>query len=390
MNITCFRIQQWGYGEGAGKTPIYITVMSAKDLAKADIDRWTKHNKSGYQRQPKETRFGTGRGSIVRYLLDEMGAFPTSVLVNVRGSLKFQSKIKMNEVMDFGELTIPDEETLYIIDGQHRLEALKRATSTQPDLEDYPLPVSILNLKDKFDEMLHFYIVNSRQKKIPTDLVFKQLQMMVDKAILGGKEWLKEVILGPREERAAMATVIVDYLDEEPLSPFHGQIQYTGEPKEPHHLVKDYLLAFYLAQILKEKALSGMSHAKLAQLLADYWSAIKEIYPNCFARPDEYTLLKTTGVASYTYLFPTIFAYCATDADISKSRFKHYLLMLNEKVVAKELPPDFQHPLDEGWWSSAHGPSIASATSQKIFHEISKNMAKKIEIVMEKMKPNEA
>jgi len=386
MNMPCFRIQQWGYGEGVEKTPIYISVMSAKELAKSEIDRWTKHNKSGYQRQPKETRFGTGRGSIVRYLIEEMGAFPTSVLLNVRGNIKYQPKTKINDFMDFGELTVSDDEKLYIIDGQHRIEAIKRATASQPELENYPLAVSILNYKDKFDEMLHFYIVNSRQKKIPTDLVFKQLQMMVDKAILGGKEWLKEVILGPKEERAAMATVIVDYLDEEQSSPFHGQIQYTGEPKEPHHLVKDYLLAFYLSFILREKALSGMSHAKLAQLYADYWSAIKEIYPNAFARADEYTLLKTTGVASYTYLFPTIFAYSAADGDLSKSRFKHYLSMLKERVVAKELPTDFQRPIDEGWWSSAHGPSIASATSQKVFHEISSNMTKKIEVVMEKMK----
>jgi DGQHR domain-containing protein len=386
MKIPCVRVSQWGYGKGAGRTDIYVTSMTVNELKKAKLDRWTRENKTGYQRSPSEARFGTGRGSIVKYLLNELGAFPTSILINIRGNVEFESKAKFSENVVLGEVVIPDDEKPIIIDGQHRWEALKRACLTKPELENYPLPVSIMNLKDKFDEMVHFYIVNSRQKKIPTDLVYRQLQLFSQKAVLGGKDWLKDVILGPREQRAALASFIVDYLDEDPKSPFYSVIQYTGEKKEPHHLVKDFSLSRFISNVLKEKALLGIGPEKFARLLADYWTAIKELYPDCFAKPREYRMLKSTGIACYTYLFPTIFAYCAADANITKSRFTHYLSMLIENVDTEEIAMDFRGPLDASWWSLAHGPSIASGTSEKIFDEIVGNMSKKINIVMRRKK----
>ncbi len=381
LKCPCIKIKQWGYGKGAGTTEIYIASMTVNDLKKATLDRWTKKNRSGYQRAPSEARFGSGRGSIVRYLLSELGAFPTSILINIRGDLKFASRARVSESIEFGEVTIPDDERPILIDGQHRWEALKRASLTKPELGDYPLPVSIMNMKGKFDEMVHFYIVNSRQKKIPTDLVYRQLQIFSEKAVLGGKDWLKDVILGPKEQRAALASFIVDYMDENPKSPFYGFIQYTGENREPHHLVKDFALSRFIATILKEKALSGISPEKFAELLADYWSAIKELYPECFARPRECRLLKSSGIACYTYLFPTIFAYCAAEGNITKSRFSYYLAMLKEEVDSEELDMDFRQAIDDSWWSMAHGPAIASATSEKMFTEIVRNMTKKIELV---------
>lgn len=386
MNLLSFRIKEWGYGKGAEPTTLYLTVMKLKDLARprSDIDRWTRDNREGYQRPPKESRFGSGKGSIVRYLLDEIGAFPTSVLVNVRGPVEFTVKDKISDNMEFGDLTIPDDETLWIIDGQHRLEALNRTMAKKPEFAEYPLPVSILNLSDKFSEMLHFYIVNSRQRKIPTNLVYKHLQAMVNQIVLTGREWLKEIIVGPAQERQAMAAYIVDYLESDEESPFYSKIRFVGEEKESHHLLTDYMLARYIARILTEKAYARMGYERVAEMLANYWSAIKELYPDCFENANEYTLLKSTGVASFTYLFPTIFAYCATEGDVSKSKMKKYLSLLQTSTPDPQLSADFHGSIDEDWWSRAHGPSIASATSEKIFKEVSKSMAKKIEIGLRK------
>jgi len=384
MRVPCVKITQWGYGKGAGDTDIYIGSITVADLEKATLDRWTRENKQGYQRAPSEPRFGTGRGSIVRYLLKELGAFPTSILINIRGDMKFELKRKISDNVEIGEVTISDDDKPIIIDGQHRWEALKRASMTKPELKDYPLPVSIMNLKEKFEEMVHFYIVNSRQRKIPTDLVYRQLQIFSQKAVLGGKDWLKDVILGPRERRAALASFIVDYLEEAPNSPFYNAIQYVGEKKEPHHLLRDFSLSRFISKILIEKALSGLGPEKFAGLLADYWSAIKELYPDCFEKPREYRLLKSTGIACYTYLFPSIFAYCAAEGNITKSQFVHYLSMLKEDVRSEELEMDFRIPIDESWWSMAHGPSIASGTSEKLFDDIVRNMARKIDIAIRK------
>jgi len=382
MGYPCLKIKQWGYGKGANPVFIYVTSMPLKALANARIDRWSRENRYGYQRPPLESRFGKGRGSIIRYLLSELGAFPTSVLINIRGDLVYNSKVKITDEMELGEVMIPEGSEMIIIDGQHRIEALKRASRSKPELENYPLPVSLMNLRDKFDEMIHFYIVNSRQKSIPTDLVYRQLQVFSEKVVLGEREWLREVILGSKERRRALAAYIVDFLEENPNSPFSGRIQFVGEEKEPHHLVRDYVLARFLEKILRERALSQLDPEMFADLLANYWSAINELYPTCFERPGGYTLLKTPGIACFTYLFPVIFSYCAREGQLTKERFKYYLSLLKEKTDIQELSMEFRDPMDEDWWSTAHGPSIARATSEAAFSDIVAGMAKKIEIAL--------
>ncbi len=55
--------------------------------------------------------------------------------------------------------------------------------------------------------------------------------------------------------------------------------------------------------------------------------------------------------------------------------------MLKEEVDSEELDMDFRQAIDDSWWSMAHGPAIASATSEKMFTEMVRNMTKKIELV---------
>jgi len=391
MEVPAFRIKQWGYGKGAGERCIYLTSLPVKFLAlRTEIDRWTKTNREGYQRPPLESRLKpTGRASIVRYLLDEAGIFPTSVLLNIRRRLEFKEEVKMTDKISFGKLIIPDNEKLWIVDGQHRLEALKRVTSLRPEFEDYPVPVTIMDLEDRFHEMLIFYIVNSRQKRIPTDIAYRHLQSMVEKVEVEEKYgWIKSVLLGPAEKRKGIAALIVDYIASDTDSPFYNRIRFLGEEREIWHLVDDSVLIRYISKLLREKTFSMMDPARVAELLIEYWNAIKELYPSCFKEGESgnYTLLKHTGIASFTYLFPTIYSYCMMEGDLSKEKMKELLGYLKEIVDDPRLPLEFRRPIDETWWSRAHGPSIARATSEKIFTEIAENFAKKIAIVLSRKK----
>jgi len=104
----CLKIKQWGYGKGANPAFVYVTSMPLNVLARARIDRWSRENPYGYQRPPLESRFGKGCGSIIRYLLSEIGAFPTSVLINVRGDITYNSKEKITDEIELGEIMIPE------------------------------------------------------------------------------------------------------------------------------------------------------------------------------------------------------------------------------------------------------------------------------------------
>lgn len=237
--------------------------------------------------------------------------------------------------MEIGELEIPDEERFWIIDGQHRIEGLKHVIRNPklkymrrtelPPIKEYPVIVSILTLKNRLDEMLFFYIVNERQKGVKTDLAYKLFQKM---AYQDQRRWVRRM-LTKAEMRKARATEIVDMLDSDGTSPFYGKIQYWGENAEGK-LVKDFTLARYIAEILKEKIFSAMPDNEIAKLLINYWNAIKEIYPDAFRRKDEYLIFgATTGVAVFSKLFPTVYGICRKGH--SKEEFKRVLsLLLNE------------------------------------------------------------
>lgn len=389
VRIDAFRIKQWGYGKGASAAYIYVTALPVSFLVQNDrakIDRWSKDNRDGYQRPPQESRLKPRRGSVVRYLLEEGGIFPTSVLLNIRDKqLQFTAEKKISANIEQGVLHIDDNVTLWIIDGQHRIEALKRASSEHPELEDYPLPVCIMNLNEKFDELVHFYIVNSRQKKIPTAIAYRHMQRMYEQVkIKGDYQWLESVILGPIQERQALASMVVDYMAMNEDSPFEGKIRYLGEEREEWHLVDDAVLIKYVSALFKEKIFAGLNPEEFADLLISYWSAINNLYPKAFKpeEKDRYTLLRHTGIASFTYLFPFIYGLCAREGKIDKDNMLTKLKLLQEHIDSKELDPDFRRPIDESWWSREYGPSIARATSEATFREISKQMAKKINLLL--------
>jgi DGQHR domain-containing protein len=390
MEIPAFRISQWGYGKGATIETLYVTSLPMKMLVDAEIDRWTKTNREGYQRPTEESRLQSSKNSVVKYLLEEMGIFPTSVLLNFRGSLTFREETKIGDRIALGRLSLPDKEKLWIIDGQHRLEALKRAIVKKPELEEYPVPVTISNLDKKFEEMLLFYIVNSRQKKIKTELVYRQLQLMDEKVKISEEyKWIKEAILGSTQERQATAALIVDYLADNENSPFYDRILYLGEETEKKHLVEDSLLIRYISKILGELTFQSMTPERMGDLLIDYWNIIRDMYPNCFSEnlKDNYTLLKHTGIASFTYLFPMVYALCAEKGNVNREAMEQKLNCLKEDLrglVDRSVLPDadFERPIDETWWSREHGPAIARLTSEATFNTIKDNMAKKIQLVM--------
>src|SRR3970282_1415468 len=59
------------------------------------------------------------------------------------------------------------------VDGQHRLSGLERALTKDKAkwLADYPLPVTIVEGIDAYEEMRYFHVINTRQKGVPTDVV---------------------------------------------------------------------------------------------------------------------------------------------------------------------------------------------------------------------------
>jgi len=370
LRIKAFSINQKGGLEGIS---IFVTTMSALDLLeRCSVDRWTTDNTKGYQRLPLVKRFSEGKGSIVRYLMKEIGCFPTSILLNVRGELSFEEGEDMGWCT-LGDLDIGDEE-LWLIDGQHRMEALKRAIERNADFEKYPVIVSILQLPNRFDELMLFYIVNRRQRGVPTDLAYRHLQRMLWEK---GTDWLYE-LEGRRGVLLGLATEIVDYLCDDPRSPWYGRIRRVAETKTDDHIIQDKMMIRSVADVLKEKVFEGLPVSDMADLLIDYWNAIVWLYPAVFDESRHYTLLAAPGIYSLHMLFPYVYSRCVTVGVVNEDEMRNVLeLLLTETPGHPE--PDFRKAIDLEFWSKEHGPLLAISTNMKAIRELYRNIQTKIQ-----------
>jgi len=378
-----FRSIQWGYGEGAVKIPLYLVVIPAEKVAeKAEIFRRTPQRKSGYQRGLRATRLGRNKSGVVGYILDQMGVFPTSILVNIRkedGALQFEKKGQLGDNIDVGDLVLPDDLTWYVVDGQHRLEGLKVAMREQKGLKTYPVIVTMTN-EDMFYEMLIFYIVNSRAKSVETGLVYRILQRMLYD--VKAPKWISQTIMTGSDRRKAIAAMIVDLLNQKPTSPFYGRVKEIGEIKTDY-LTEDQTLTRYVALVLSERTFSEMYDEDVADLLIDYWIAIKNVYSACFRDPANYFLLKTIGLSSFMRLFPTIYAYSVREGQGSEKTMEKYIRYLLEKTP-DHTDVDFRGPIDEAWWHKTDGPGIVHGTGEGHYQEVAQRIAEKIKLVLKK------
>jgi len=353
MKVEAYKISQKG-------KDLYVTVLKAKDLIDhSDIDRWSKDRQEGYQRALADARVQRA----TKYLLEEDALYPTSILVNVRGPLKFKAEEELEKSIVRGSLTIPDEALpLWIVDGQHRRASIERVISEHPDFADYPLPVSIFNLGNTFDEMRMFYVVNSRQKSVPTDLALHHLYRTME------KEGLHKVMRFEPEQRvlAAQALDIVKALSTDARSPWLGRVQAPNEAKGKNHVIKERPLADSIAYVLKELTPGQLDEirnkpAVLAEPLIDYWNAIKEIFPEAFASPQDYNVQRTPGAYSLHMIYLRLLKLSHGDkAEKRTERFRATLANMFEDVGKST-----GFKTDSDFWDKKNGPDMTKSTSMK-------------------------
>ena len=129
--IPALRISQGSPQEEGGKVTIFVTAMTLGQLQHyTNIDSWSPSNPDGYQRPVVERRLK----EIAKYVLEDKGVLPTSVLLGTRppgeGSgepIGIEGITDEESPVEFCYLLIPDGATLWVIDGQHRYSGVKFA-----------------------------------------------------------------------------------------------------------------------------------------------------------------------------------------------------------------------------------------------------------------------
>ena len=313
---------QQGVGVEEGQEMYLLAAPTKWLLAHCTIDRYRPEiddddfEKQGYQRTLSSTHINKIRRYVLGTLRDSRSSralpiFPTSILLSSREDLEFlpdntQRSSQQNRVST-GVLRIPNNLKLYIIDGQHRIEGLRKAVETAAEeqqkalLEDYHLPVTIMRCERKPQEVIHFVTINKEAKSVRTDLAERLLDSLFNKYpnIIRSEDQIEKITKKTKWLAVARA------LETTPDQPWFGRIAKPNEQRKGGKVASEGQLSKSLRHIFKGVSL-GWSLDKRIRYVIDFWKAIKELLPEAFQDPSEYVIQAAVGFGTLNRLLPKL------------------------------------------------------------------------------------
>lgn len=348
---------------------LYVGVLPAGKLVPITVvDVRTPSNKQGYQRELASRRIN----EVKHYLEEADGVFPSSVLLSYRSD---QFKFHANPNDDSGELgmlELTDEDPkFYVIDGQHRIEALRRAIDDDPEkFDSYPVPFTMLANPDVFEEARWFYLVNSKAKRVPVELAEELLATAADTK---GDDWLRNAEAPPgstRGDQIVMQTKLVHLVArlEEVCPVWTGHILTAGQKPTTKQDVKSHTIITSIARggALSDRTIQVALETnleQLAQALGAYWQAIALKWPLAIADGKAYSLRGTQGLYSLHAIFPDVLTICRENRDYSVE---------NMSTILKPIPED-----DDFWIRAkdgAEGNPLTQATSMGFLRRLARHL----------------
>ena len=237
----------------------------------------------GYQRDASPTRVNNLSGNLRDGRVD----LPTAILLNLRD---FDATEHLSTTDGgFAKLRLRVGDTLHVVDGQHRVEALKKLFEEDAARwAEYTVPFVCLLGANEGDEMEEFYVVNSNAKSVSTSLAFDLLKQravtfpkVMDELVAQGKAW------------QPLAEALVEDLSGTGL--WKGRIRFPLQPKADT-MVNNNAVASSLKPLLSSPFFGGISNVNQIKVLSAYWEAIRQVLPGAFVNPSNYAIQKSLGV----------------------------------------------------------------------------------------------
>jgi DGQHR domain-containing protein len=280
-------------------------ILADESRVKVDIN--SPSNKDGYQREPTPTRFReigdyvAGESEVAQAMGPVMSQ---SLVLNSRKPL-FPRPLELDGLV---ELDLDDDYVLWEVDGQHRIGGIRDAISRDNAIEARRFPVVILNGFQRFDEAVHFWLINDTQKRVPVDVAQRVIAQWSQNQALNtlvkaqGKSWVR------------LALEVVDIINETEAQPWYLKIKVPGTKKTKGRMISQNAFANSLKRLFQTAPYSDLSAPDLAKLVIRYWRAIERTIPQAFEDPKKFVLQKTTGVDVLNRLMPMVFERVRTKA----------------------------------------------------------------------------
>jgi len=261
---------------------VIMGVMKAGMLShKFEVPYYDHRTKSGYQREPSQSRVNR----LVTDLENKRVDLPTAVLLNLRQFDDAEHLKRKNGVTFF----CPNSSQLCVVDGQHRLLALKKLIEDNAEKwTEYPISFVCMLGASEREEMEQFYVVNSTAKSVRTDLALSLLKQRAE-ADARVMDQLRE----RGETWKVGGQTLVEDLAKSPL--WKGRIRFPGD-ESGATTIANAGMANSLKPLLGTPYFGQISTANQIKILNAYWKGLSKLIPDAFTTPDEFIVQKSTGV----------------------------------------------------------------------------------------------
>jgi DGQHR domain-containing protein len=292
-------------------TKFYLTSIPAEEVIDESLflpDRWNPVTNEGYQREPSKEYarriqfFISGEGGT--------NVLPTNVIINSRKPLKINRIANGMVEIDLETRDFP----LTIIDGQHRIMALRNAIADgSADLDHYELGVTLTNFSIQ-DEIVHFRNINGRANKSPKALNDLLMGKLAD-----------EYGITPQtiEEQATIrANRVVLRLATDPESPWYNHIALGGMRRRSFHLSVQSSIATSMRTMFSSGRFSDPDENpdKIYQIFKSWWVSLAEVWPDAFENPESYVFMRQGGF----YVWHRVLARVLTNANFNPTQAQMY------------------------------------------------------------------
>src|SRR5437870_8272111 len=307
--------------------PLYLFCLTGDEILQiADISRVSRDEAGkllGYQRAEVKRHVQ----DIVEYLNNDDIIFPNSVILALSSRVRFTSS-RGPQVSDglvvSGTIEIPLSQNsarkpAWIVDGQQRALAISKSRR-----RDLPVPINAFIADDVAMQRDQFLRVNST-RPLPRGLI---------------TELLPEVStsLPPNLEARKIPSALCDLLSRDEKSPFCGLIRRNSTPRKlrKQAVISDTSIVKMIQESLGSPSGCLFPYRNIATgesdfegiwlLLNTYWTAVKEVFPDAWAKPpNKSRLMHGAGIRAMGRLMDRIMSSADVKSATSISRVKKEL-----------------------------------------------------------------
>ena len=307
----------------------YVGKIDSKELSNISYVEERKivgNTAKGTQRALDNSRVN----AISQYCNDPDATFPTPFVL----AIKSENIISFSRNNDICTLEYNNKKLIAeIIDGQHRIEGIKRNKNFQTEL----MVVIMFDLTEE-EKAYVFSTINSNQKTVPKSLIYDLFEVSTHRS--------------PYKTCHEIARV----MNSSKKSPFYKRLKMLGRKQNENEILSQGAFVTHLLTLITDHANEDMIRLKnntpltpnekkifrkyfieekdhiILKILNNYFGAIAEVFYEEWNNPNG-IFVKTTGFGGFIKSLPDYYRAGLLEGDLSQAFFTEQMKKAKEKIM---------------------------------------------------------